>query len=84
MSPPPGPKAPLTLWLKTARPGQKFVSLEHTDDWVHSLAVRAGVSVSTERASLVSGSHAKPAIRSAIVVTMTATKRTAHEPARLD
>lgn len=70
MSPPPGPKTPLTLWLKTAKCGQKFVTLEHTDDWARSLACRVGVSVSTERATLVSGSHEKPDVRSAVIVTM--------------
>lgn len=61
---------PLTLFLKTAAPGRRFVTLEHNDRHIHSYAHRMGVSVKTERGSLVTGTHAEPHAESAVIVTI--------------
>lgn len=61
---------PLVLFLKTAAPGRRFVTLEHNDRHVHSYAHRMGVTVKTDRCSLITGTHANPSAESAVIVTI--------------
>lgn len=64
------PSTPLTLFLRTAAPGRRYVTLEHLDRHVVSYAHRIGVNVKTERATLFTGSHSEPAVQSAVIVTI--------------
>ena len=61
---------PLVTFLKTAAPGRRYVTLEHSDKTVQSYASRFKVAVCTSRATIITGNHLDPEAESAVIVTI--------------